>query len=167
MGEQPDQVDPAVPIRGWRRSGPTGNFGSGGHATIRFSVDDDIVLHRRKRLEFHTNGMVFQAMDAAGQQLERREYYSVGGGFVLDEDETGTPVVVTDPTPVPYPFTHRRAAARELAAATGLPISDLMLANEQALAQRGGHPRRAAADLAGHAGLRGRGCPTAGCCPAA
>src|SRR5262249_6840587 len=87
-------------------------------------------LHRRKRLDFHSNGMVFEAFDAAGEPLERREYYSVGGGFVLDEDETGTQVLVTDPTPVPYPFSSGTQML-QLAAETGLSISDLMLANEK------------------------------------
>lgn len=71
---------------------------------IPFSVDDDVVLHRRERLDFHANGMVFRAFDPAGAELARREYYSVGGGFVLDEDEAGNQVLVADPTPVPYPF---------------------------------------------------------------
>ena len=86
-------------------------------------------MHRRKRLEFHINGMVFQAFDAGGAELRRREYYSVGGGFVLDEDDVGNRVLVADETPVPHPFT----TADELLAitrATGLRISDVMLANE-------------------------------------
>ena len=130
-GEQPDLVDPAAADPRVAEIRADGQLRLGGTHTIRFSIDDDIVLHRRKRLDFHTNGMVFQAMDAAGQQLERREYYSVGGGFVLDQDETGTQVLVTDPTPVPYPFSSG-AQMLELAAETGLRISDLMLANEQA-----------------------------------
>ena len=59
----------------------------------------------------------------------RRTYYSVGGGFVLGEDEAGRPAIVADPTPVPYPFT----SGAELLATThrtGLPVSGIMLANE-------------------------------------
>src|SRR4051794_30642093 len=75
-----------------------------GEHVIAFSVDDDVVLHRRKRLEFHSNGLLFRALDAEGGDVLRREYYSVGGGFVLDEDDAGNPAIVEDPTPVPYPF---------------------------------------------------------------
>ena len=82
----------------------TGKLDLPGGGPVVFSVDDDIVLHRRKRLDFHTNGMRFHALDAAGNTLCRREYFSVGGGFVLGEDETGAAAVVVDPTPVPYPF---------------------------------------------------------------
>ncbi|NYE36741.1 L-serine dehydratase [Nocardioides cavernae] len=128
-GEQPHLVDPvaADPMVQAVRDG--GRLELAGTRTIAFDADEDVVMHRRKRLEFHTNGMVFQALDAAGAELRRREYYSVGGGFVLDEDDLGNPVVKADDTPVPYPFT----TADELLAttrATGLRISDVMLANE-------------------------------------
>ena len=87
------------------------------------------MLHRRKRLDFHTNGMRFHALDDAGNTLCRREYYSVGGGFVLGEDETGGAAVVVDPTPVPYPFLTGGQLLAHVTA-TGLPISGIMLANE-------------------------------------
>jgi L-serine dehydratase len=92
-------------------------------------VDADIVLHRGERLDFHTNGMAFEAFDDGGARLVRREYYSVGGGFVLDEDETDRPALVEDAAPVAHPF---RTGAELLvrAAETGARISDVVLANE-------------------------------------
>jgi L-serine dehydratase len=128
-GQQPHLVDPveAEPIVSAVRSG--GRIALGGKHTVAFSVDDDVVLHRRGRLSFHSNGMVFLALDAEGRPVDRREYYSVGGGFVLDEDETGEPVLREDPTPVPHPFDSGDqlvARARE----HDLRISDVMLANE-------------------------------------
>ena len=122
-GEQPHLVDPAVPV-----ALENGTIALLGKHTIAFTVDD-IVLHRNKRLDFHSNGMIFHAYGEAGEVLERREYYSVGGGFVLDQDETGQRVLVEDPTPVRYPF---RTADELLAhtTETGLRISDIMLANE-------------------------------------
>ena len=128
-GEQPDLVDPVTAqprVDAVRREG---KLAVAGEHLIAFSVDDDVVLHRRKRLEFHSNGMLFRALDAEGEEVSRREYYSVGGGFVLDQDEAGNPVIVEDSTPVRYPFSTGEellARARE----TGLRISDLMLANE-------------------------------------
>jgi L-serine dehydratase len=129
-GEQPQLVDPVRAEPRVAAVRADGVLRLAGTHQIGFSIDDDVVLHRRKRLDFHTNGMVFEALDAAGERLERREYYSVGGGFVLDEDETGTQVLVTDPTPVPYPF-RSGAQLLQLAAENGLSISDLMLANEK------------------------------------
>jgi L-serine dehydratase len=130
-GEQPDLVDPvaAEPRVTAVRTG--GELLLSGKHPIAFSVDDDVVLHRRRRLPFHSNGMRFQAVDAGGAELLTREYYSVGGGFVLDEDEAGRPVLVADPTPVPYPFTTGEQLLRH-AHETGSRISDVMLANELA-----------------------------------
>jgi L-serine dehydratase len=128
-GEQPDLVDPvaAGPRVDSVRTG--GKLRLAGEHPIAFSVDDDVVLHRRRRLDFHSNGMVFRALDADGGELLRREYYSVGGGFVLDEDEAGRPAIVEDGTPVRHPFrTGKELLARTRE--TGLRISDVMLANE-------------------------------------
>jgi L-serine dehydratase len=128
-GERPELVDPAAAqplVDAVRDSGVLPLPGTGG---IAFDIDEDVILHRRKRLPFHSNAMRFAARDSGGRELSARTYYSVGGGFVLGEDETGAPKIVPDATPVPYPF----STGAELLAhttATGLPISDIMLANE-------------------------------------
>jgi L-serine dehydratase len=103
----------------------------GGKHTIAFSMDDDLVLHRRKRLPFHSNGMRFTARNADGHVLLSREYYSVGGGFVLDEDEIERADLTTDDRaqPVPHPFSSGDELLRRTRE-TGLRISELMLANE-------------------------------------
>jgi L-serine dehydratase len=130
-GHEPETVDPALAdpmVEQVRASGTLPLLGS--HPVV-FDVDEDVVLHRRKRLEFHSNGMRFAALDATGAELTGRTYYSVGGGFVLGEDEAGRPALVADPTPVPYPF----ASGAELlafSARTGLPVSGIMLGNELA-----------------------------------
>jgi L-serine dehydratase len=94
-------------------------------------ADDDLVLHRRRTLPGHPNGMRFCAYDESNQPLRQRIYYSVGGGFVVDENASGIDRITEDQTAVPYLFT----TAAELCghcASTGLPISGLMLANEMA-----------------------------------
>ncbi|MEZ0493513.1 L-serine ammonia-lyase [Kineococcus sp. TBRC 1896] len=128
-GEQPHLVDPVAAGPVVEAARTTGRLRLGGAHEVAFSTDDDVVLHRRKRLPFHSNGMLFTARDGTGAEVARREFYSVGGGFVLDEDEAGNPVLVPDTTPVPYPFT----TGDELLAITertGLRISDVVLANE-------------------------------------
>ena len=103
-GELPESVDPVAAgpmVAAVRESGRLRLLGS---REIEFDPDEDIVLHRRKRLPFHPNGMRFEATGAGGGQLSFRTYYSVGGGFVLGEDEAGEPQIVADATPVPYPF---------------------------------------------------------------
>ena len=129
-GEQPETVDPAAAEPMLAAVRAAGRLALLGRRQLAFDVDTDVILHRRKRLDFHSNGMRFAALDAAGAELSARTYYSIGGGFVLGEDDAGRPAIVADPTPVPYPF---RSGAELLAITrqTGLPVSGVMLANEQ------------------------------------
>jgi L-serine dehydratase len=103
----------------------------GGSSAVPFDVDQDLVMHRRKSLPAHPNGMTFAAFDSSGEQVDFRTYYSVGGGFVVDEVATGADRIVLDETPVKFPFT-TGAELLEICAREGLSISDVMLANEQA-----------------------------------
>jgi len=66
---------------------------------------DDLVLHRRTSLPFHPNGMRFFAYSAAGEVLRERTYYSIGGGFVVDEAAAGADRIKPDDTALRYPFT--------------------------------------------------------------
>jgi L-serine dehydratase len=135
-GEQPDLVDPSAAEPRVTSVREHGRLRLGGTHEIAFSMDDDLVLHRRKRLPYHTNGMRFTATDAEGQVLLTREYYSVGGGFVLDEDEIARADLETavsgDTRPVPYPF-HSGDELLRWTHKTGLSISQVMLANELTL----------------------------------
>jgi L-serine dehydratase len=96
---------------------------------VGFSERDDVVLNRRKSLPAHPNGMRMTAYDEQGGTLVERTFYSVGGGFVVDEDGIGAERIVQDDTVQPYPY---RSAAQllEHTRRTGLSISDLVLANE-------------------------------------
>ncbi|MEV4521580.1 L-serine ammonia-lyase [Micromonospora tulbaghiae] len=128
-GEVPETVDtdsvgPRVErIRTQRR---LDLFGSQG---IDFDPDADLVLHRRRSLPYHPNGMTFAAYDAAGNEVRSRTYYSVGGGFVVDEAAAGADRIKADSTRVKHPFL-TGAELLEVTSGTGLSISEVMLANE-------------------------------------
>jgi L-serine dehydratase len=102
-----------------------------GEREITFVEDDDLVMHRRKSLPAHPNGMRFAAFDDDGTQVASHMYYSVGGGFVVDAETTGELRIVADTTVVTYPF-RTGAELLDHCAATGLPVSQIMLANELA-----------------------------------
>ncbi|MBX9361145.1 L-serine ammonia-lyase [Streptomyces massasporeus] len=102
-----------------------------GEHEIAFSFDDDMVLHRRKALPYHANGMTLWAYDASGAELLTKTYYSVGGGFVVDEDAVGADRIKLDDTVLKYPFRTGDELLR-LTEETGLSISALMLENERA-----------------------------------
>jgi len=98
---------------------------------IGFDQDQDLVLHRRKSLPYHPNGLQFSAFDADGGPVAANTYYSVGGGFVVDEDATGADRVVPEDTALKYPF-RTGAELLRLTGATRHPVSQLMLENELA-----------------------------------
>lgn len=98
---------------------------------IPFSFDGDLILHRRKALPYHANGMTLWAFDASGAELLSKTYYSVGGGFVVDEEAVGADRIKLDDTVLKYPFRTGDELLR-LTKETGLSISALMLENERA-----------------------------------
>jgi L-serine dehydratase len=129
QGEDPETVETASIDERVAHAKEAGELRLGGKHRVSFDAKEDLVLHRRKSLPAHPNGMTFEALDADGGSLWQRTYYSVGGGFVVDEDAIGADHVVTNEIPVPYPF----SSAEELlahCATQQLSIAEIMLANE-------------------------------------
>ncbi|WP_028921158.1 L-serine ammonia-lyase [Pseudonocardia acaciae] len=125
-GERPETVDTdAAPAR-IREIRESGRLWLLGKHEVGFREPDHLVLHRRRTLPLHPNGMLFTARAADGAVLAERTYYSVGGGFVLDGSHSR---LIPDDTPVAHPF-HSAAELLAHCADTGLPISGVMLANE-------------------------------------
>ena len=136
-------------------------------AEIAFSEDRDLVLHRRKSLPYHSNGMQLSAYDEHGEPLLAKTYYSVGGGFVVDEDAVGADRVVLDDTVLKYPF-RTGAELLDLTAPDRRSAQRPDAGERTRLAHRGRDPRRAAGDLAGDARVRRRtASPARASCPAA
>src|SRR5436305_9056950 len=98
---------------------------------IAFDEPNQLILHRKRALPYHANGMMLFAYDAAGVPLLEKTYYSVGGGFVVDEDAIGANRIVLDNTKLRHPFRTGEELLR-LTQETGLSISALMLENERA-----------------------------------
>jgi len=101
--------------------------------SIAFDEKDDL-LFMRAPLPFHANGMRFVALDAAGNELANRVYYSVGGGFIVSDevaaDGSRQKVIAPDATVLPMPFTSGDALLA-LAQQHGLSIAQIMRKNEQ------------------------------------
>jgi L-serine dehydratase len=101
-----------------------------GEHAVKFDEKKQLVMHRRKTLSFHANGMTFCAYDAKDEELRKATFYSVGGGFIVDESAQGTDRIVEDDTRLPYPF----LSAVDLlihCAKHDMSISDLMMKNEK------------------------------------
>ncbi|MFE1047628.1 L-serine ammonia-lyase [Streptomyces olivaceus] len=130
-GDSPRTVDVETADARVEAIGSSGRLSLLGEHEIAFSYDDDLVLHRRKALPYHANGMTLWAYDAQGAEVLTKTYYSVGGGFVVDEDAVGADRIVLDDTVLKYPFRTGDELLR-LTRETGLSVSALMLENERA-----------------------------------
>jgi L-serine dehydratase len=130
-GETPDGVDVEsidgrlAKIRGARRISLLGA------REIEFEESRDLCFQRRQSLPFHSNGMRFVALDPEGSVVEQREYYSIGGGFVVDEEEAAADRVAAGPTPLVFPFKSGEALLA-LCEQHGLSMADVVLRNEAA-----------------------------------
>lgn len=129
-GERPETVDTATVLDRVAAVRAAGRITLLGKHEAALATDD-LVLHRRTSLPFHPNGMRFFAYSDAGEVLRERSYYSIGGGFVVDEEAAGADRIKPDDTALRYPFTTGDALLAHCAE-SGLPISGVMLANETA-----------------------------------
>ncbi|MEV5916038.1 L-serine ammonia-lyase [Streptomyces chartreusis] len=130
-GDSPRTVDVETADERVEKIKSSGRLRLLGDHEIPFDFDKDLVLHRRKALPYHANGMTLWAFDASGEELMSRTYYSVGGGFVVDEEAVGADRIKLDDTVLKYPFRTGDELLR-LTQETGLSISSLMLENERA-----------------------------------
>ncbi len=101
-----------------------------GQFPVKFLESEDLIYHRKESLPYHPNGMVFTAYDAEGRVFQEKTYYSVGGGFVVDDKAAGADRIVEDSTPLPYPF-KSGAELMRLCHEHQMSISDLMMENEK------------------------------------
>jgi L-serine dehydratase len=131
LGETPEDVDvESIPTLLARVRGE-GRLLVLGRRAIAFRPAEHLVFHRAS-LPFHPNGLRLTAADGGGAALRTSVYYSVGGGFVVDEAAAAgkSPLKEDDRTPA-YPF---RTAEEllERCRRSGAPVSGVMLENEKA-----------------------------------
>ncbi|MFK7830682.1 MAG: L-serine ammonia-lyase [Congregibacter sp.] len=131
-GESPESVDVESIALRVERVRETQELRLDGTHLIAFSYRDDMLMHRSESLPYHANGMRFSAFDAAGNVISTRVFYSVGGGFVVDETAaSGEELIVDDPAVLRYPFSTGDELLKRCRE-SGLSISALMLENEKA-----------------------------------
>lgn len=130
-GEIPEEIDTDVIPGIIERVREQKELNLNGKKTVEFIEKRDLIMHKRKSLPYHSNGMKFTAFGDNEAEIKTSVYYSVGGGFVVDEESTTEEgPIVADKTELPYPFT-TGAELLELGKKTGLSISQIMLENEK------------------------------------
>jgi L-serine dehydratase len=133
-GNLPDNIDPdhveprLAEIRSTRKL-----LLNGSHP-IGCVEKEHVLFFRREALPQHPNGMRFVALDAAGSVIAEKEYYSVGGGFVVSKEGQRVNLVqagsVQSEGELPYPF-HSGDELLRMCAQSGLTIAALMMENEK------------------------------------
>lgn len=91
---------------------------------------DDLVLHPLTFLERHSNAMRLRTWDSEGELLLERYSYSIGGGFVVHDDEDSSAITLADEA-VPYDYITAEQL-RDHCVRTGLSIPAVAMANEAA-----------------------------------
>ncbi|HHF1114099.1 TPA: L-serine ammonia-lyase [Haemophilus influenzae] len=97
--------------------------------TVKFDFENNLIFHRTF-LKLHENGMTITALDENRTELYRQTYYSIGGGFIVDEAHFGKEEKTT--VQVPYPYKNAEDILKHCSD-NGLMLSTVMLENEIAL----------------------------------
>ncbi len=134
LGEAPDTINPEGIDDKLKRIEQSGEIFLLSQFPVKFTPAEHIIFHR-KALPFHANGMRFTAKDSDGAELLEKDFYSVGGGFIVSETDTSISFDNNDAC-LPYPF----KTADELLKLCMLhkcSFSHIMLNNEKAWLSEG------------------------------
>lgn len=131
-GDEPEAVEVAGIASRVALIRESGFLNVAGAHKVRFHYDEDLTFYRKESLPFHPNGMVYKAFDASGEVVSVKTYFSVGGGFVVDEEaiDSGSAPIIEDDHQLPYGFT-TGAEMLMLCRQHNMKISDLMWENEK------------------------------------
>ena len=140
-GNEPASIDPAVIESTVAEIRSLKIIRFAGLRAIVFDEVRDLVFHREQMYPpgaqvQHPNGLRLTAFDVAGAALVERTFFSIGGGFIVEDASAeaiaSQAAAAKEQTAIPFPF---HSAAELLAAAHSneLSISQLMLENECAL----------------------------------
>lgn len=135
MGFTPETIDTQKVPQYMKEIDEHGQLKLGGEFFIQFSKSRDIVFRKKEKLDFHTNGMEFSAFSKdLKSPIIRERYYSVGGGFILNDEEalSSTDNKNNNDNLFPYHFSTCKELM-DLCEFKKLTISELMRKNELSL----------------------------------
>ena len=128
LGERPDRIDPAIIAPCLEELEESGALRLDGCHSVPFLWTRDMQFHPDS-LPHHPNAMRLIAYGYDGE-LYQNTYYSVGGGFVVDQAQAERGEYDADTTRLPYNF-QTAADMMRMCRESGLRISELMLENEK------------------------------------
>ena len=128
-GFSPETYDADAAKRALASIRETKQLAPEGLDALAFDPENDLVFDFETTLPGHANGMILMATDAQGDVILQQVFYSIGGGFVMTEEELAEGKDTDDGAPVPYPF-KSAAEMLEMAAASGKSVAAMKRANE-------------------------------------
>ncbi|RLE19465.1 MAG: L-serine ammonia-lyase [Acidobacteria bacterium] len=131
QGEAPELIDPDDQEPLFQGVLNTGGLLLGGRRPIEFLPDRDIVFKGDVQLPFHPNGMRFTVFGAGDEPFYVKEFYSIGGGFVVGKKTAENDQLIKSPVSVEYPFTSCDDLL-EITRTAKKSIAEIILANERA-----------------------------------
>jgi L-serine dehydratase len=131
QGERPETIEPDDQEGLLHGVIETGELVLGGRKTIDFRPDRDIVFKPDDQLPHHPNGMHFTVYGSDGDPIYDKDFYSIGGGFVVGDKTAADDRLIKTPATVEHPFSTGDELLA-IARATGKTIADIVLANEHA-----------------------------------
>lgn len=137
MGMAPDSVDPDQADASLHDLAQHGQMRLAGRHELAFDTAADIIFDYDTPVSVHPNALRLVAFAADGAKVLHAEtYYSVGGGFVMNEAEMNARGETAPAADVPYPF----ATAQEMlsmGAEADSSIAAMKFANECRLRSEG------------------------------
>jgi len=131
QGEEPETIEPDEQEPLYQGVVKTGELRLGGRRAIGFVPDRDIVFKADEQLPHHPNGMRFTVFDADGDEIYIKQFYSIGGGFVVGDKTAENDQLIKETVRVEYPFSSCDELL-EIAATTGKSFANIVMANELA-----------------------------------
>ena len=128
-GFRPETYDADAAAKALAEIKSTHRLSPKGIGDLRFNPEADLIFDYDRALPGHANGMILKALDAQGDVILQQVYYSIGGGFVMTEEELAAGKATDEGAPVPYPF-KSAAEMLEMARHSGLSIAGMKRANE-------------------------------------
>ena len=130
-GQLPDTIDPDTILPRSAAIITSESITLGSQHPLTFHYLTDFIFNFKDLLPHHTNGMRFSVYDANETLLLSRIYYSIGGGFILDEDQAAH-LETVEQIEFPYDFNSAEALLK-LCEKHHFTIAELMLENERSL----------------------------------
>ncbi len=131
-GELPESIDTAEVESRLAKVKQSKKLNLLGRHSIHFDYNKQLLFHRNKSLPYHSNGMEICAYDEREAKLYSNIYYSIGGGFVVDELEARDDHIhASDETLLPYNFRNMQQLL-EMCEQHNMSIAEIMFENERA-----------------------------------